>query len=42
LRISKDGGKDGKPAVGFPSFPRAVISTASLLGQAVWILSYVC
>jgi hypothetical protein len=26
--ISKDGGKDGKPAFGFPGFPRAVISTS--------------
>ncbi len=26
--ISKDGGKSGKPASGFPGFPRAVISIA--------------
>ena len=26
--LSKDGGKGGKPAFGFPGFPRAVISTA--------------
>ena len=26
--ISKDGGKGGKPALGFPCFPRAVISIA--------------
>jgi hypothetical protein len=26
--ISKDGGKDGKPAFGFPGFPSVVISTA--------------
>ena len=27
-RISKGGGKGGKPAFGFPGFPRTVISTA--------------
>jgi hypothetical protein len=26
--LSKDGGKGGKPAFGFPGFPRAAISTA--------------
>jgi hypothetical protein len=30
--ISKGGGKDGKPAFGFPGFPPPVISTALLLG----------
>jgi hypothetical protein len=30
--ISKGGGKGGKPDLGFPCFPRTVISTALLLG----------
>jgi len=42
LRISKDGGKGGKPVVGFPGFPPSVISTANWLGPAVWVLSCVC
>jgi hypothetical protein len=32
--ISKGGGKDGKPAFGFPGFPPPVISTALLLDAA--------
>ncbi len=36
--ISMTGGKDGKPAFGFPGFPRAVISTS--FGVGYWRLSW--
>jgi hypothetical protein len=38
--ISKDGGKGGKPGLGFPCFPRAVISMAMGLPRMLFLPSF--